>query len=197
MCVIPRQLTTFKGAAKAIKLFAKHIKVMAMADITSVWTVHNDTFSQQSVFLSVQIEEQVKLLQKGVTHIGVGTPARINALIEKGRCGDEFVTVKLQSTHSLWKKLGLFCFFFLQRVWPCGRWDTWSWTGTGGTRSSEGWRIFLRWATAAPCWLKKMMSLLWLNTLSMILIFWEAFRPSSLLIMSLLLDLIFSVRVWK
>ncbi|XP_034549661.1 protein CMSS1 [Notolabrus celidotus] len=50
-----KQLTTFKGEAKAIKLFAKHIKV----------------------------EEQVKLLQKGVTHIGVGTPGRICALIEK------------------------------------------------------------------------------------------------------------------
>ncbi|XP_051259809.1 protein CMSS1 isoform X1 [Dicentrarchus labrax] len=50
-----KQLTAFKGGAKAIKLFAKHIK----------------------------IEEQVKLLQKGVTHIGVGTPGRINALIEK------------------------------------------------------------------------------------------------------------------
>ncbi|KAM9346795.1 protein CMSS1 isoform 2-T2 [Symphorus nematophorus] len=50
-----KQLTTFKGDAKAIKLFAKHIK----------------------------IEEQVKLLQKGITHIGVGTPGRINALIEK------------------------------------------------------------------------------------------------------------------
>ncbi|XP_026232990.1 protein CMSS1 isoform X2 [Anabas testudineus] len=50
-----KQLTAFKGEAKAIKLFAKHIKV----------------------------EEQVKLLQKGVTHIGVGTPGRINALIEK------------------------------------------------------------------------------------------------------------------
>ncbi|XP_068186188.1 protein CMSS1 [Antennarius striatus] len=50
-----KQLTTFKGAAKAIKLFAKHIK----------------------------IEEQVKLLQKGVTHIGVGTPGRIGALVEK------------------------------------------------------------------------------------------------------------------
>ncbi|XP_061697450.1 protein CMSS1 [Syngnathoides biaculeatus] len=48
-----RQLTTFKGEAKAVKLFAKHIK----------------------------IEEQVKLLQKGVVHIGVGTPARIGALI--------------------------------------------------------------------------------------------------------------------
>lgn len=35
--------------------------------------------------LSAQIEEQVKLLQKGVTHIGVGTPGRISALIEKGR----------------------------------------------------------------------------------------------------------------
>ncbi|XP_074550594.1 protein CMSS1 isoform X2 [Halichoeres trimaculatus] len=50
-----KQLTTFKGEAKALKLFAKHIKV----------------------------EEQVKLLQKGVTHIGVGTPGRICALIEK------------------------------------------------------------------------------------------------------------------
>nr|XP_057938054.1 protein CMSS1 isoform X2 [Doryrhamphus excisus] len=50
-----KQLTTFKGEAKAVKLFAKHIK----------------------------IEEQVKLLQKGITHIGVGTPARISALIDK------------------------------------------------------------------------------------------------------------------
>lgn len=50
-----KQLTTFKGGAKAVKLFAKHIK----------------------------IEEQVKLLQKGITHIGVGTPGRISALIEK------------------------------------------------------------------------------------------------------------------
>ncbi|XP_059198526.1 protein CMSS1 isoform X1 [Centropristis striata] len=50
-----KQLTAFKGEAKALKLFAKHIK----------------------------IEEQVKLLQKGVTHIGVGTPGRISALIEK------------------------------------------------------------------------------------------------------------------
>ncbi|XP_062259414.1 protein CMSS1 [Platichthys flesus] len=50
-----KQLTTFKGETKAMKLFAKHIK----------------------------IEEQVNLLQKGVTHIGVGTPGRISALIEK------------------------------------------------------------------------------------------------------------------
>lgn len=35
--------------------------------------------------VSAQVEEQVKLLQKGVTHIGVGTPGRISALIEKGR----------------------------------------------------------------------------------------------------------------
>lgn len=40
-------------------------------------------------FLSVQIEEQVKLLQRGVTHIGVGTPGRISALIEKGRPGPD------------------------------------------------------------------------------------------------------------
>ncbi|XP_037136598.1 protein CMSS1 [Syngnathus acus] len=50
-----KQLTTFKGEAKAVKLFAKHIK----------------------------IEEQVKLLQKGVVHIGVGTPCRISALIHQ------------------------------------------------------------------------------------------------------------------
>ncbi|XP_067371209.1 protein CMSS1 isoform X1 [Channa argus] len=50
-----KQLTTFKGEAKALKLFAKHIK----------------------------IEEQVKLLQKSVTHIGVGTPGRVSALIER------------------------------------------------------------------------------------------------------------------
>ncbi|KAG5833227.1 hypothetical protein ANANG_G00273690 [Anguilla anguilla] len=50
-----KQMTTFKGEAKVIKLFAKHIKV----------------------------EEQVKLLDKAVTHIGVGTPGRIKALIEK------------------------------------------------------------------------------------------------------------------
>uniref|UniRef100_A0A3B4XCN6 Cms1 ribosomal small subunit homolog n=1 Tax=Seriola lalandi dorsalis TaxID=1841481 RepID=A0A3B4XCN6_SERLL len=60
-----KQLTTFKGEAKAVKLFAKHIK----------------------------IEEQVKLLQKGVTHIGVGTPGRISALIEKGKCGQDSLTV--------------------------------------------------------------------------------------------------------
>ncbi|XP_078118370.1 protein CMSS1 isoform X2 [Sander vitreus] len=54
-----KQLTAFKGEAKALKLFAKHIK----------------------------IEEQVKLLQKGVTHIGVGTPGRISALIEKDGLG--------------------------------------------------------------------------------------------------------------
>ncbi|XP_037343870.1 protein CMSS1 [Pungitius pungitius] len=50
-----KQMTAFKGEAKAVKLFAKHIK----------------------------IEEQVKLLQKGTTHIGVGTPGRMSALVEK------------------------------------------------------------------------------------------------------------------
>ncbi|KAJ8013318.1 hypothetical protein DPEC_G00052020 [Dallia pectoralis] len=48
-----KQMTTFKGEAKVLKLFAKHIKV----------------------------EEQIKLLQKTVTHIGVGTPGRLTALI--------------------------------------------------------------------------------------------------------------------
>ncbi|XP_048855327.1 protein CMSS1 isoform X2 [Brienomyrus brachyistius] len=50
-----KQLTPFKGEGKVLKLFAKHIKV----------------------------EEQMKLLAKGVAHIGVGTPGRIKALIEK------------------------------------------------------------------------------------------------------------------
>lgn len=49
------------------------------------------------LFLSVQMEEQVKLLQKGVTHIGVGTPGRISALIEKGGCGHDSPTVSRQS----------------------------------------------------------------------------------------------------
>lgn len=30
VCVIHRQLTSFKGEAKALKLFAKHIKVVEM-----------------------------------------------------------------------------------------------------------------------------------------------------------------------
>ncbi|XP_028993144.1 protein CMSS1 [Betta splendens] len=50
-----KNLSAFKGQARVLKLFAKHIKV----------------------------EEQVKLLQKGVVHIGVGTPGRISALIDK------------------------------------------------------------------------------------------------------------------
>uniref|UniRef100_W5K3C9 Cms1 ribosomal small subunit homolog n=1 Tax=Astyanax mexicanus TaxID=7994 RepID=W5K3C9_ASTMX len=50
-----KQLTTFKGEAKVIKLFAKHIKV----------------------------EDQMKLLSKGVLHIGVGTPGRVATLLEK------------------------------------------------------------------------------------------------------------------
>ncbi|RXN01270.1 hypothetical protein EOD39_7319 [Acipenser ruthenus] len=48
-----KQLTTFKGNSKVLKLFAKHIKV----------------------------EEQIKLLQKGVAHMG--TPGRIKALAEQ------------------------------------------------------------------------------------------------------------------
>ncbi|KAM9804885.1 protein CMSS1 [Neosynchiropus ocellatus] len=48
-------LTAFRGEAKVLKLFAKHIKV----------------------------EEQVKLLQRSVTHVAVGTPGRISALVER------------------------------------------------------------------------------------------------------------------
>ncbi|GAA6077442.1 protein CMSS1 isoform X2, partial [Tachysurus ichikawai] len=50
-----KQLTTFKGDAKVLKLFAKHIKA----------------------------EDQVKLLSKSVVHVGVGTPGRLNTLLEK------------------------------------------------------------------------------------------------------------------
>ena len=43
VCLIPRQLTTFKGAAKAIKLFAKHIKVFELkvliCDVQELCTV--------------------------------------------------------------------------------------------------------------------------------------------------------------
>ncbi|XP_028655742.1 protein CMSS1 isoform X1 [Erpetoichthys calabaricus] len=48
-------LTTFKGDCKVLKLFAKHIKV----------------------------EEQIKQLQKGVSHIGVGTPCRMATLLKQ------------------------------------------------------------------------------------------------------------------
>lgn len=49
-----------------------------------MWFVHYDKLTV--VYVCLQIEEQVKLLQKGVFHIGVGTPGRLGALIEKGRC---------------------------------------------------------------------------------------------------------------
>nr|XP_033796758.1 protein CMSS1 isoform X2 [Geotrypetes seraphini] len=48
-------LSTFKGNSKVLKLFAKHIK----------------------------IKEQIKLLEKNVIHLGVGTPGRVKALIEQ------------------------------------------------------------------------------------------------------------------
>lgn len=35
----------------------------------------------------------MKLLQKGVRHVGVGTPGRISALIERGTCGREFISL--------------------------------------------------------------------------------------------------------
>lgn len=34
---------------------------------------------------SNQIKEQTNMLEKGVFHIGVGTPGRIKALVEQGR----------------------------------------------------------------------------------------------------------------
>ncbi|XP_060090580.1 protein CMSS1 isoform X2 [Heteronotia binoei] len=50
-----KSITAFKGDGKVIKLFAKHIK----------------------------IQEQVKMLEKGLIHVGIGTPGRIKALIEQ------------------------------------------------------------------------------------------------------------------
>ncbi|KAH0517287.1 Protein CMSS1, partial [Microtus ochrogaster] len=50
-----RSLTAFKGDAKVMKLFAKHIKV----------------------------QEQVNLLEKRVIHLGVGTPGRIKQLVKQ------------------------------------------------------------------------------------------------------------------
>ncbi|XP_055450239.1 protein CMSS1 isoform X1 [Psammomys obesus] len=50
-----RSLTAFRGDAKVMKLFAKHIKV----------------------------QEQVKLLEKRVVHLGVGTPGRIKELVKQ------------------------------------------------------------------------------------------------------------------
>lgn len=58
-----------------------------------VFAMTSFTRSVVCVCLIVQVEEQVKLLQKGVTHIGVGTPGRISALIEKGRCEHLLPTV--------------------------------------------------------------------------------------------------------
>ncbi|XP_023067811.1 protein CMSS1 isoform X2 [Piliocolobus tephrosceles] len=51
-----RSMTAFRGDSKVIKLFAKHIKV----------------------------QEQVKLLEKRVVHLGVGTPGRIKELVKQG-----------------------------------------------------------------------------------------------------------------
>lgn len=50
-----KQLVAFKGQAKVLKLFARHIK----------------------------LDDHIKFLAKGVTHIGVGTPGRVAALLEK------------------------------------------------------------------------------------------------------------------
>uniref|UniRef100_A0A669QSC7 Cms1 ribosomal small subunit homolog n=1 Tax=Phasianus colchicus TaxID=9054 RepID=A0A669QSC7_PHACC len=54
-----KSMTAFKGDCRVLKLFAKHIK----------------------------IKEQMNMLEKGVFHIGVGTPGRIKALVEQdGLC---------------------------------------------------------------------------------------------------------------
>ncbi|XP_037690367.1 protein CMSS1 isoform X4 [Choloepus didactylus] len=53
---IIRSMTAFRGDSKVMKLFAKHIK----------------------------IQEQVKLLEKRVVHLGIGTPGRIKELVKQG-----------------------------------------------------------------------------------------------------------------
>ncbi|XP_076206057.1 protein CMSS1 isoform X6 [Aptenodytes patagonicus] len=54
-----KSMTAFKGDCRVLKLFAKHIK----------------------------IKEQMSMLEKGVFHIGVGTPGRVKALVEQdGLC---------------------------------------------------------------------------------------------------------------
>ncbi|XP_069724346.1 protein CMSS1 isoform X3 [Phaenicophaeus curvirostris] len=54
-----KSMTAFKGDCKVLKLFAKHIK----------------------------IKEHINMLEKGVFHIGVGTPGRVKALVEQdGLC---------------------------------------------------------------------------------------------------------------
>lgn len=86
--VISRQMTVFKGEAKAVKLFAKHIKVTDTTTTTMMMMMMRAVFvklATWTVSLCTQIEEQIKLLQKGVTHIGVGTPGRMSALVEKGK----------------------------------------------------------------------------------------------------------------
>ncbi|KAM9020059.1 protein CMSS1 isoform 3-T3 [Ara ararauna] len=50
-----KSMTAFKGDCRVLKLFAKHIK----------------------------IKEQLNMLEKGVFHIGVGTPGRVKALVEQ------------------------------------------------------------------------------------------------------------------
>ncbi|XP_053428667.1 protein CMSS1-like [Nycticebus coucang] len=51
-----RSMTAFRGDSKVMKLLAKHIKV----------------------------QEQVKLLEKHMVHLGVGTPGRVKELIKQG-----------------------------------------------------------------------------------------------------------------
>ncbi|KAM6096346.1 protein CMSS1 isoform 3-T3 [Chlamydotis macqueenii] len=55
-----KSMTAFKGDCRVLKLFAKHIK----------------------------IKEQMNMLEKGVFHIGVGTPGRVKALVEQDKEGN-------------------------------------------------------------------------------------------------------------
>ncbi|XP_020640621.3 protein CMSS1 [Pogona vitticeps] len=50
-----KSIAAFKGEGRVMKMFAKHIK----------------------------IQEQIRILEKGTIHVGVGTPGRIKALVEQ------------------------------------------------------------------------------------------------------------------
>ncbi|XP_025069622.1 protein CMSS1 [Alligator sinensis] len=69
-----KSMTAFKGDCKVLKLFAKHIKpkfhfCFGLSDCLPASTG--------------QIKDQMNLLEKCVTHLGVGTPGRIKALVEQ------------------------------------------------------------------------------------------------------------------
>uniref|UniRef100_A0A8C9FQ70 Protein CMSS1 n=1 Tax=Pavo cristatus TaxID=9049 RepID=A0A8C9FQ70_PAVCR len=86
-----KSMTAFRGDCRVLKLFAKHIK----------------------------IKEQINMLEKGVFHIGVGTPGRIKALVEQdGLClnSTKYIILdwnwrdqKLRRMMDIPEEVGFFC----------------------------------------------------------------------------------------